>query len=54
MNGVLGREEIEETMKEMKESAPEEDCIRVCSLREVCEEVKELLIGMVQFMFDKR
>ena len=44
MNGELGREEIEELMKEMKESAPGEDGIRICYLREACEEVKQALL----------
>ena len=54
MNGELGREEIEEDMKEMRESAPGEDGIRMCYLKEACEEVKDALIGMVQFMFEER
>ena len=54
MNGELVREKIEETMKEMRESAPGEDEIRMCYLKEECEEVKEALIGMVQFMFEER
>ena len=33
MNGELGREEIEEAMKEMKESVPGEDGIRMCYLK---------------------
>ena len=52
MNGMLGREEIEEATKEMKESAPGEDDIRICYLREACKEVKEALIGLVQFVSD--
>ena len=54
MNGELVREEIEEAMKEMRESAPGEDGIRMCYLKEACEEVKDALIGMVQFMFEER
>ena len=38
----------------MKESVPGEDGIRMCYLKEACEEVKEALIGMVQFMFEER
>ena len=34
MNGELGKEEIEEAMKEMKESALGEDGIRMCYLKE--------------------
>ena len=33
MNSELGREEIEEAMKEMKESEPGEDGIRMCNLK---------------------
>ena len=54
MNCELGREETEEATKEMKESAPGEDGIRMCYLKEACEEVKDALIGMVQFMFEER
>ena len=54
MNSELGREEIEEAMKEMKESAPGEDGIRMCYLKESFKEVKDALIGMVQFMFEER
>ena len=41
-------------MKGMRESAPIEDGIRICYLKEVCEEVKDALIEMVQFMFEER
>ena len=51
MNGELGREEIEEAMKE---SEPGEDGIRMCYLKEACKEVKDALIGKVQFMFEER
>ena len=54
MNGELVREEIEEAMKEMRKSAPGEDGIRMCYLKEACEEVKDALILMVQFMFEER
>ena len=54
MNGELVREEIEEAMKEMRESAPVENGIRMCYLNEACEEVKDAVIGMVQFMFEER
>ena len=54
MNGELEIEKIEEAMKEMKESAPGKDGIRMCYLKEACEEMKDALIGMVQFMFEER
>ena len=54
MNGELVREEIEEAVKEMRESAPVENGIRMCYLNEACEEVKDAVIGMVQFMFEER
>ena len=41
-------------MKEMRESAPGDDGIRMCYLKDASEEVKEALIGMVQFMFEER
>ena len=40
-------------MEEIKESAPGEYGIRTCYLKEACEEVKDALIGMVQFMFEE-
>ena len=55
MNVMLGRKEIEAAMKEMKwESAPGEDGIRIYYLKVACEEMKEALIDMVQFMFEER
>ena len=54
MNGELVREEIEEAMNEMRESEPGEDGKRMCYLKEAYEEVKDALIGMVQFMFEER
>ena len=50
----LKREEIEAVTKEMKESAPEEDGIGMCYLRDACEGAKDTLIGMVQIMFEER
>ena len=47
MNGQLVREEIEEAMKEMREAAPGVDGIKMCYLKEACEEMKDALIGMV-------
>ena len=53
MNGELGREEIEEAMKEIRESAPGEDGIRMWYVKEECEK-NDALIEMVQFMFEER
>ena len=54
MNEDVSREEVVIAMKEMKDSAPGEDGVRLLYIREACEEVKEAVIGMVQFMFEKR
>lgn len=54
MNETPAREEIEEAMKEMRESAPGEDGIRIGFVREACEEVREAVCSMVQRMFEVR
>ena len=54
MNVVPSRGEIEEAMKEMKESAPGEDGVRMFFIRCACQEVKERVIEMIQVMFEKR
>ena len=54
MNAVPSRGEIESAMKEMKESAPGEDGVRICYIRYACEEMKERVIEMVQKMFVSR
>ena len=40
---MVSLEERKKPTKEMKESAPGEDGIRICFLKEACEEVKEAL-----------
>jgi len=54
MNEDVSREEVIAAMKEMKDSAPGEDEVRLIFIREACEEVKEAVIEMVQCMFEKR
>ena len=54
MNESLTREEIVEAIGEIKESAPGMDEVRIGYIRNACEEVKDAVIGMVQFMFEKR
>jgi len=54
MNETPEREEIETAMKEMKESAPGEDGVRIGYIRYACEEMKERVIRMVQMMFETR
>ena len=41
-------------MKEMRESAPEEDGVRIGYIKNACEEVKVVVIEMVQKMFECR
>ena len=54
MNEVPEREEIEEAMKEMCESAPGEDGVRISYIRNACERVKERGIDMVRDMFESK
>ena len=54
MNGELVREEIEGSNERNERVSAGEDGIRMCYLKEACEEVKDALIGMVQFMFEER
>ena len=54
MNEVPTRREIVSAMDEMKESAPGEDGVRLCFIREACEEMKEEVIAMVRKMFVSR
>ena len=54
MNEVPEREEIEEAMKDMSESAPGEDGVRIGYIRNACERVKERVIDMVRDMFESK
>ena len=54
MNEVPTRGEIESVMKDMKESAPGEDGVRISFIRYACEEMKAKVIEMVQEMFVSR
>ena len=54
MNEEVSREEVVEAMREMKESAPGLDDVRLMYIVYGCEELKEGVIGMVQFMFEER
>ena len=47
-------EEIEDTMKEVKDSAPGEDNIRMSYIWHSCREIKEKVVQMVKFMFNHR
>ena len=48
------REEIERAMKEMKDSSPGEDGVRLRYIVEACEEVRMRVIAIVRMMFEKR
>ena len=54
MNRVPSANEIVGVMKEMKESAPGEDGVRISYIMYACEEMKEKVIEMVQEMFVSR
>ena len=47
------REEIEEAMREMKESAPGEGGVQISLIQEPTEEIKERFVELVRFMFEE-
>ena len=52
MNVRIEREEVECAIKEIRESAPGKDGVRIGYIRYASEEVKERVIGLVQRMFE--
>lgn len=54
LNEVPEREEIMDAMKEMRESAPGKDGVRIGYIRNACEEVKGKVIEIVRKMFECR
>ena len=54
LNEMPESEEIMRAMKEMKESAPGEDGVRVGYILKACREVKEVVIEIVRWMFEVR
>ena len=54
LNEMPEREEIERAMKEMKDSSPGEDGVRLRYIVEACEEVRMRVIAIVRMMFEKR
>ena len=54
MNEMPEREEIVKAMKEMRDSAPGEDGVRLRYILNACDEVRERVIEIVRMMFDKR
>ena len=54
LNEELAEEEVEEAIKEMRDSAPGEDGVRIGYIRAACREVKEKVVEMVRFMFRNR
>ena len=48
------RDEIERAMKEMKDSSPGEDGVRLRYICDACEEVRMKVIEIVRMMFEKR
>ena len=54
LNEMPEREEIECAMKDMKESAPGEDGVRLMYISKACEEVKMRVIEIVRMMFERR
>ena len=51
---MKGPKEIMKAMKKMPESAPGEDGVRIGYARNVCEEVKVGVVGIVHKMFECR
>ena len=54
LNLVPERDEIERAMKDMKDSSPGEDAVRLRYIEEACEEVRVRVIEIVRMMFEKR
>ena len=54
LNAVPERVEIEMAMKEMKDSSPGEDGVRLRYIGDACEEVRMRVIAIVRMMFEKR
>ena len=54
LNEMPERDEIERAMKEMKDSSPGEDGVRLRYICSACEEVRVRVIGIVRMMFDRR
>ena len=54
LNETPEEEEIETTMKEIKDSAPGKDQVRMRYIGGACQKVKEGVVKMIKYMFDKR
>ena len=54
MNEIPGREEVMKAMKDMRESAPGEDGVRIGYIKNACDEMKEAVIELVRKMFASR
>ena len=54
LNETPEEEEIEAAMKEIKDSAPGKDQVRMRYIRGACQDVKERVVKMIKFMFDNR
>ena len=54
MNQDLSEEEIDCAIREMKESAPGLDGVRICYIKYACDDVRKAVIEMVQYMFEER
>ena len=54
LNEMPERDEIERAMKEMRESSPGEDGVRLMYISKACEEVRVRVIEIVRMMFARR
>ena len=54
LNRPISEEEIRKAIKEIRESSPGEEGVRICYIKYACEEMQTLMIELVQLMFEKR
>ena len=54
MNEMPDREEIVKAMREMKDSAPGEDGVRLRYIANACDDVRGRVIEIVRMMFERR
>ena len=54
MNVEPEKEEIDRTISEIRDSAPEEDEIKISYIKGACEGVRNRVVEMVRFMFRNR
>ena len=54
LNRLISEAEVRKAIKEIRESSPGEEGVRIGYIRHACEEMQGLIIELVQLMFDER